>query len=307
MGPRSSLPLLVNAAEALRSSFPNGRPKALTEALLVARSRIDPSRPFPDLLIIGGQRCGTSSLYKYLGAHPLVIPSLRKEIRYLNRHHAKGEAWYRAHFASRWHRSLVRHRQGGQPLTFEATPAYLFHPLAAGRAAALVPEARIVAMLRSPVDRACSHYHHSVRRGWETLPFEDAIAAEPSRLAGIAERLAADPDAYDNDYLRYSYLARGFYADQLEPWLARYPREQVLVLRSEDFFSDPVLTYHRLLDFLQLPRWVPPRLGNHSYGGAAKPARPDLDSGLRRRLVATFGPHNERLETMLGQRMGWDH
>lgn len=296
----------MNVAEAVRSSFPNGRPKAVTEALLAARSRVDPHRRFPDLLIVGGQRCGTSSLYKYLGAHPLVIPSLRKEIRYFNRHHAKGEAWYRAHFASRWHRRLVGYRHGGQPLTFEATPAYLFHPLAAERAAALVPRARIVALLRNPVDRALSHFHHSVSRGWETLPFEDALAAEPDRLAGLADRLTVEPDAYSNDFLRYSYVARGFYADQLDSWLACYPRKQVLVLSSEDLFSDPVPTYHRLLDFLGLPRWAPPRLANHSYGGAPKPARSGIDPDLRRRLVATFAPHNERLERVLGQRFGWD-
>lgn len=296
----------MNFADTLRTSFPNGRPKAVTEALLTARTRLDPDRPLPDLLIIGGQRCGTSSLYKYLGAHPLVVPSLRKEIRYLNRHHAKGEEWYRAHFASRWHRSWLERRHGRPPLTFEATPAYLFHPLAARRAGALLPDARILALLRNPVDRARSHYDHSVSRGWETLTFEEALAAEPDRLAGLAERLAADPDFYSNDYLRYSYVARGFYAEQLEAWLAVYPRERVLVLRSEELFQAPVPAFHRLLDFLGLPHWTPPQMGNHSYRGAAKPTRPEMDPKLRARLVATFAPHSRRLEQLLGQDLGWD-
>ena len=295
----------MSVSEALHSAFPNGRPKAVTESLLGARMRLDSRRPLPELLVIGAQRCGTSSLYKYLGAHPLVVPSLRKEIRYFNRHHVKGEAWYRAHFASRFHRRWLERRHGRPPLAFEATPAYLFHPLAAQRAAALVPDARIVALLRDPVERARSHYHHSVSRGWETLPFEEALAAEPARLAGLAERLVDEPDSYSQDFLRYSYTARGLYAEQLERWMAVFPRERVLVIMSEDLFAAPVPTYHRLLDFLGLPHWTPPQLGNHSYRGAARPTRADMDPEVHSQLVATFATHNQRLERLLGDAVAW--
>lgn len=296
----------MSVATALRTSFPNGRPKAVTESLLRVRQRVDPARGLPDFLVIGGQRCGTSSLYKYLEDHPLIVPSLRKEIRYFNRHHAKGEGWYRAHFPSRWHRQWLARRHGRQPVTFEATPAYLLHPLAPVRASRLLPEARIVAILRNPVDRALSHFHHSVSRGWETLSFEEALEAEPERLADHAVRLAADPTYYSNDYLRYSYAERGHYAEQLERWMAVYPIESILVLRSEDLFHEPALTYHRLLEFLELPMWTPARLANHSYGGAARPERDGLSPDLRRQLVERFAPSNRRLEQLVGRSFGWD-
>lgn len=296
----------MNVTGALRAQFPNGRPKAVTEAQLTLRSRLDPHRPLPDLLIIGGQRCGTSSLYKYLSAHPLIVPSLRKEIRYFNRHHGKGDAWYRAHFASRAHRRLLARRHGRAPLTFEATPAYLFHPLAPARAFAVVPDARLVAVLRNPVDRALSHYHHSVRRGWEPLSFADALAAEADRLAGHAERLASEPTYTSNDYLRYSYTARGFYAEQLERWLACYGRERLLVLRSEDLFERPVDTLHRLLGFLGLPAWAPGRLANHSYGGAPRPARDEMAPALRAELEDRFRASNRRLVELVGGDVSWE-
>ncbi len=296
----------MNVTEALRTQFPNGRPKAVTETLLTARSRLDPKRPLPDFLVIGGQRCGTSSLYKYLSAHPLIVPSLRKEIRYFNRHHTKGEAWYRAHFASRWHRQLLARRHGRRPLTFEATPAYLFHPLASSRAAGTVPDARLVAVLRNPVDRALSHYHHSVRRGWEHLSFADALAAEADRLADHGERLASDPSFSSNDYLRFSYAARGFYAEQLERWLADFGRERLLVLRSEDLFHRPVDTLHRLLEFLGLAPWAPARLANHSYGGAPRPVRDEMSPAVRQELEERFRTPNRRLAELVGSHVSWD-
>ena len=296
----------MSVAAAVRTSFPNGRPKAVTESLLRVRQRVDPARAFPDFVIIGGQRCGTSSLYKYLEDHPLIVPSLRKEIRYFNRHHAKGEGWYRAHFPSRWHRRWLRRRHGREPVTFEATPAYLLHPLAPVRASRLLPEARIVAILRNPVDRALSHFHHSVSRGWETLSFEEALEAEPARLADHAERLATDPTYYSNDYLRYSYAERGHYAEQLERWMAVYPIARILVLRSEDLFHEPVVTYHRLLEFLELPTWTPAHLANHSYRGAPPPERYGLSPDVRRQLVERFAPSNRRLEQLVGRSFGWD-
>lgn len=294
------------ATTARTSLFPNGRPSAVTESLLRVRARTDPDRALPDFLIIGAQRCGTSSFYKYLEDHPLIVPSLRKEVRYFDRNYAKGEGWYRAHFPSKWHRKWISRRHGREPVSFEASPAYLLHPLAPARAGQLLPETRIVAMLRNPVDRALSHYHHSVRHGWETLSFEEALEAEPERLAHHAERLASDPTYHSRDYLRFSYTERGHYAAQLERWIAVFPRDRILVLCSEDLFHDPAATYHRLLEFLGLPAWTPARFANHSYGGATKPAAHDMSPDVRRQLAARFAPSNRRLEQLTGRSFGWD-
>lgn len=296
----------MKVPEVLGRVFPHGRPRAVTNALLVVRRQLDHQRPLPDFLIIGAQRSGTSSLYKYLQLHPAVVASLRKETHYFSHHYLKGEEWYRSHFPSRWYRDWVQKRRGWKTWTFEATPLYLFHPWAAKRAFELLGGTRIVAVLRNPVDRAFSHYHHSVRHGWETLSFTDAVAAEPIRLAGCAERLMADPSYRSKEYLRFSYLARGFYAEQLERWMAHFPRERVLVLRSEDLFDRTLETYHALLDFLGLPSWSPPELTNHSYRGLTQPQSHRMDSALRDQLVETFVPHNRRLSVLLGRDFGWD-
>ena len=242
-------------------------------------------RALPDALVIGAQRAGTSSLYRWLGDHPGVAPSFRKEVEYFSRYWARGEDWYRAHFEV---------RAGRRHLRFEATPDYLFHPLAAARAASVVPDARIVVLLRDPVARAWSHYRHMVRLGYETLPFADALAAEESRCAGDMEALAADPDHDARALLLYSYAARGHYADQLARWCAVYPECRILLLPSADLFGDAPGAYAKVLEFLDLDPWSPPAFRNVSTmrGQGSAPA---MDPAARGRLEAEYAADDRTL------------
>ncbi|MGH9004591.1 MAG: sulfotransferase family protein [Acidimicrobiia bacterium] len=242
-------------------------------------------RALPDALLIGAQRAGTSSLYRWLGAHPGVAPSFRKEVEYFSRYWPRGEDWYRAHFEL---------QAGRRHLRFEATPDYLFHPLAAARAASVVPDARIVVLLRDPVERAWSQYRHMVRLGYETLAFPDALAAEQSRCAGDIAALAADPDHDAKALLLYSYAARGHYADQLARWYAAYPEDRMLVLRSVDLFGDPAGTYATLLAFLGLDLWSPPAFRNVS-SAPGRGSAPAIDTAARRRLEAEYAADDRTL------------
>jgi hypothetical protein len=247
-------------------------------------------RALPDVLVIGAQRSGTSTLYRHLGHHPDVAPSLRKETEYFSRRFARGERWYRAHFAfTRRHRTC-----------FEATPDYLFHPLAAGRAATVVPAARLVVLLRDPVDRAWSHYHHMVALGHEPLDFDAALAAEDERCAGDLARLGDDPSHDPVALLRYSYAGRGRYAGQLARWLDHFPAERLLVVRSEDLFADPAAEYQHILDFLQLARWEPAGFVNVSRVAGSR--LPPVPADARDRLAATFEQPNRDLAALLGDR-----
>lgn len=146
-----------------------------------------PAGKLPDFLIIGAQRCGTISFYRLLCQHPLVEGAARKEVHYFDLHFQKGEEWYRSFFPEAEREDRV---------TGESSPYYIFHPLSAERAARLVPGARLIVLLRNPVDRAYSHYQHGLRRGYETLPtFEQALEAEPGRLAGEREKILAGEPA----------------------------------------------------------------------------------------------------------------
>jgi Sulfotransferase domain len=258
-----------------------------------ARRRTARLRPLPDFLIIGGQRCGTTSLYHYLRAHPQVLPAVAKEVHFLSLHWTRGEGWYRAQFPLR---ARKNGRRANAPLTFEATPYYLLHPLAASRAHELVPDVKLLVLLRDPVARAWSHYRHMVRLGLEHLSFQEAIEQEPVRLAGEVERIRSDARYDAVPYRRYSYLTRGAYAGQLQQWLEHFPPDRFLVLRSERLLADPARSYARVLAFLGLPAWTPSSFPIHTR---RSPVPPVMPADVRRRLEEHFAPATRQLEELL--------
>ena len=198
-------------------------------------------RALPDAVILGAQKSGTSSLHNYLVQHPGVIEPLRKEVHYFDVAYERGEAWYRAHFGP----------LGDPGLNLDSSPYYLFHPAVPQRLHDLLPDAKLIVLLRDPVRRAYSHYWHERDKKRETLGFEDAIAAEPERLGDAHQQLAAGTLQRSHAHQHFSYLARGRYAEQLERWFTLFPREQFLVLRFEDLAREPLA---RIEPDARLPR-----------------------------------------------------
>jgi len=246
-------------------------------------------RPLPDFLILGAQKAGTTALYAYLRWHPDVTGPSFKEVSFFDRHYAQGERWYRAHLPLR-RRALVG----------EASPSYLFHPQAPERVARLLPEARLIALLRNPVERAFSHYQHEVAFGREPLSFEEAIDREDERMRGELEHMLRDPSYFSHAWWNYTYVARGRYAEQLERWFAAFPREQLLVLLADELAADTPGTYRRVLDFLgaeaqDLDSY--PRIFDRDYA--------DMDPATRARLDELFAEPNRRLAALLGHDLPW--
>ncbi|HEV2894458.1 MAG TPA: sulfotransferase, partial [Actinomycetota bacterium] len=150
-------------------------------------------RLLPDYLIIGAQRAGTTSLHRYLIQHPGVRTTLRtKGVHFFDTAYGRGMSWYASRFPTKLTAWYVARRHGVELRTGEASPYYLFHPHVPARVAEHLPQVRLIALLRDPVGRAYSHYQHEVARGFETLSFEEAIEAEPARLAGETQRMLAE-------------------------------------------------------------------------------------------------------------------
>jgi hypothetical protein len=254
------------------------------------RWRMGQSRALPDAVILGAQKSGTSSLHNYLVQHPGVIEPLRKEVHYFDIGYQRGEAWYRAHFGP----------LGAPGLNLDSSPYYLFHPAVPQRLHDLLPQAKLIVLLRDPVRRAYSHYWHERDKGRETLAFEDAIAAEPERLGDSHQQLAAGTLQRSHAHQHFSYLARGRYAEQLERWFELFPREQFLVLRFEDLAREPLAVLNQALGFLGLPPASAVSL-------EARNTRryPPLAESTAAQLSAQFAPHNRRLEQLLGRSFDW--
>lgn len=251
-------------------------------------------RPLPAFLIIGTMRGGTSSLFKYLESHPDTAASLRKEVNYFTRFWRNGPDWYRAHFP------LTRRR-----LAFEASPNYLFHPFAAIRAAQTVPEARLIVLLREPAARARSHYDHMARLGFERRSFTRALETESRLVRDTLARFDEDEHVWQPMFLRYSYMSRGYYADQLERWLSFFPVEKFLVLWSEDFFAKPADALDTVSEFLSIR---PGRFSgierNYSIGGVVpQHPRGRTAEAMPEWALARFEQENKRLRELLRRRL----
>jgi hypothetical protein len=249
----------------------------------------------PDFIIIGTQKGGTTYLYDELIKHPCISPALVKEVGYFDMNMGKGLDWYKSFFTANPATSDAF-------LTGEASPDYLFHPTTPRRVARILPHVKLIVLLRNPIKRAHSHYHHEVRLGFETMSFAEALAVEEARTIGEKEKMFADKDYYSHNYMHFSYRARGMYADQLRAWFKYFPREQMLILRSEDFYKNTPAVIQEVCEFLGLPAndivaRARPRMASYDK----------LDESIRNDLRAYFEPYNRDLYQLLNRDFGWEN
>lgn len=259
----------------------------------------------PDFYIIGVQKSGTSALYDYLIQHPCIYPSRTKEIRYFGKYYKNGINWYKINFPLKIQKSFVKNFLRKPFVTGEATERYIDHPLVPERIKKVTPNAKFIVLLRNPVERAYSHWNmlkNSVKDK-ERNSFEEAIKLEEKRNEGKYEKLQNDPNYYDDDYFRYSYLKRGIYVEKLKRWMNVFPRKQFLIIKSEDFFNDPSKYYKNVLSFLNLPSV---ELKDYQPIGAGKYKNSKIEPVFRKQLVEYFKPYNNELYQFLGVNYQWD-
>ena len=248
----------------------------------------------PDFIIIGAQKCGTSTMFHHLAEHPDVFLPKRKELHFFDENYALGMEYYLRFFN--------RRRMPDSPFcTGEASPFYFFHPKAASRIKSNLPEIKLILLLRNPVNRAYSQYHHMKRKGRLSLSFEHAIHLEPEILKNRKDAFVLDDQHSDLIYRRFSFLARSRYVEQLPVWYQYFNRDQLLILRSEDYFHDPASVFQQTYRFLGLPDF------RHDFPKAHKPSDyPPMKPETRQKLIEYFKPFNHRFYELAGRDFGWD-
>jgi Sulfotransferase domain len=258
-------------------------------------------RAMPDFLIVGTQRGGTTSLFRALLQHPnFMPPRLRKGVHYFDVAYDQGPRWYRGHFPRKAQIAEKSAALAGPVLTGEASPYYMWHPAVPGRIAADLPGVKLIALLRDPVERAYSGHAHEFARGFETEPFERAIELEPGRLAGEKEKLLGDPAARSHAMQHQAHVSRGEYVDQLITVANAVGRENLLVLDSHDYFSDPKPVFTRMCEFLGLPDAPDIEHDVHNARPRSKMS-PELEGLLRDH----YAPFDARLTEWLGWTPSW--
>ena len=256
----------------------------------------------PDFYIIGTEKGGTSSLYGYLVQHPDIYSAVTKEINFFGRYYLRGINWYKVNFPSKFQKFFREKILRKKFLTGEASVRYLDHPHAAYRIKETTPNAKFIILLRNPVNRAYSQHSMIVRGGHENLSFEEAVEKESIRTKVEFEKMKKDPSYYSNSFFRYSYLSRGIYVNSLKLWMSIFPKENFLILNSEEFFKNPSKIFNRTLDFLNVKN-----IDLDEYKVfRAQNKNPPMNQTLREKLEQFFIPHNQKLYDFLKIDFGWE-
>jgi len=271
--------------------------RSLAKKILLMPRRINAKqRALPDYLIIGAQKAGTTSLFSYINQHPQVRPPLNKEIHFFDLNYDRGVDWYRAHFPT------ISALRAAGAITGESSPYYLFHPHCARRIHDLLPDVKIIVLLRNPVERASAHYCHERKHGAESLSMEAAFRSEEQRIGAETQRLASDPDYRSFMHQHYSYLGRGRYAEQLAPYLELFPSTQLHILKAEDLFERPAEIVGGVYRFLGLRDGHAPH-DLKARNAGRYPRR--VDDALSRYLKDYYQEQNDRLAQLLGREWSW--
>lgn len=227
-------------------------------------------------------RCGSTALWQALLQHPSIRGPFRKEVHYFDLHYDRGTNWYRSFFPAR-RESLI---------SLDATPSYMAHPEAPMRARNVLPEAKVIAVLRDPVDRAWSHYRFRRGLGHESRSFAEALDAELAQPEPLEVRCFERVG-------EIGYIAGGNYAQQLAAWIESFGRSQILILNSEALFAGDDEASMGLQSFLGIE---PIRLRIAQSNSAP---RAELEREHATALASIYDAPNASLARMLGEDVGW--
>ena len=261
-----------------------------------------PLHVLPDFYIIGTQKGGTSSLYDYLTTHPSIEPCYTKEPSYFDRYFERGLHWYKVNFPFKINKFIATNILKNKFITGEASVRYLDHPFAPQRIKEITPNAKFIILLRNPISRSFSQYSRVKGNNREDLSFREAFLNESKRTQEDFKKIYTNPLYYADSYFTYSYFERGIYVDKIKRWMEVFPKEQFLIIQSEEFFKNPSKIYNDVLEFLGL---IPFSIGEFKIKGKVNKNR-NIDDDFRNELVEYFKPHNKRLYDFLGKSFDWN-
>ena len=257
-----------------------------------------PFRVLPDFIIIGSMKCGTTSLYYDICEHPCASAAARDEIGFFDSNFHLGLNWYRSMFPTKGQIEDIKHKEG-VAITGEDTPFYFWNPIAAKRIQKILPNIKLIIILRNPIDRAYSEYQDLVSRESNSPSFETFIENEiNTRKKGIIITEENFEIFNQND----SYLLKGIYIDQLKIWAGLFPKEQIFTLSTESLNSDPTASMESVFQYLNLPDY---KIKKPQHQKQKKYA--PMDSQTRKLLIEFFKPHNERLFKFIGKEFDWEN
>ena len=257
-----------------------------------------PFRVLPEFIIIGSMKCGTTSLYYDICEHPCTLAAAYDEIGFFDSNFHLGINWYRSMFPTKGQIEDIKHKEG-VAITGEDTPFYFWNPIAAKRIQKLLPNIKLIIILRNPIDRAYSEYQDLASNKSNFPSFETVIENEMNSQRNNADIITEENFEVFNQ--KNSYLLKGIYVDQLKIWTSLFPKEQIFILSTENLNSDPIDALGSVFQYLNLPDY---KIKNPQHQKQKKYS--SMKTETRNELIEFFKPHNERLFKMINKKFDWD-
>ena len=250
-----------------------------------------PLRALPDFLIPGAPKCATSSVYDLIALHPEVRRSWRKEPTNFV-HYGKSALHARMNHPLRF----------GRFLCGDASVEYFFHPEAAANAAAVVPDAKVIFVLRDPVARAWSDYRMFVKSGHEKDSF--AVAVEKAiRWLSDPQTLPLCDEVSRRAYNPVRYVRSGQYEENISRWLRHFGRDQMLIVFAEDYSARPADFAGMVYKFLGLSEFSPSVFPHARNSGSDSEPEPETAAKLR----SFYAAGDAKLRQFVGRPLPWDN
>ena len=246
----------------------------------------------PSFIIIGVAKCATTSLYNYMMQHPQIIPGVMKEPEKLSKR------WRQIRQNPDYYLSLFPSLPlSGGFRTGEASTSYILSEQAARIVSDYFPETKLMAILRNPVKRYISQYQYNLKQGKGKESLQQTIDSDLKKAQEIEE-----PIELLNATETTRFLIQGLYVYFLERWMSLLPREQFLILRTEDLGENPGGVMKQVFNFLDLPDYQDIQYSYKNKGSySAK-----IDEDLLSRLYDFYRPHNLWLEDFIGRKFNWE-
>ena len=255
-------------------------------------------RVIPDFLVIGAKRCGTTSLYQHLPEHPCISKSPYDNMGFFNDNFHLGVNWYKSFFPTTFTRNKIKSKFGDF-LAFDVTTKYMEEESTANNVYQTKPNMKIIIILRNPVDRAYSQYHLSVRQTAERRSFEDVVEENMNRLNKEShEHYEIKPKFSVKED---NYLKKGLYALQLRYWLKIFPRENILIVSTEEFESNQQTIYNKIFEFLNISQFEIKNTKKMEKGNYTP-----MKSETRSLLLDYFRSHNDELFKLIDKKFDWE-
>jgi hypothetical protein len=252
-----------------------------------------PFRTLPNFLVIGVKRCGTTTLFEQLSEHPCIEKSAHDNLGFFNNNFELGLNWYKSHFTTNFKKKQII-KKYGKFATYDVTSSYIQYEKTATNISKTLPNIKLILILRNPTSRAYSEYNQNIIDEDESRGFEKLIKEEILQM-----------ENEQNNKLKFSLdkinlIKKGIYINQILPWLEIFPKNQILIISTEEFGNKTNETYNKIFKFLELPKYEIRNKQRYRKGNYKK-----MSNETRELLDHFYEKYNNELFQKIGQKFEW--